>query len=285
MQESTSLVDRLQEAGIRRPLVSPSLPRFAPVVGKLMTVLADPGVNFREVADLMKTDAALSSDVLRLANSALFSKRAEIRSILHAVAMIGLPTVRILVYTSSLWKATSGATGELVRMCWRHNLACALLSEHLSRGRVSFAHGYTAGLLHGVGQLAFVGRYPDEYARILYFAVRHGLPLRECEQAVFGIDHCRLGSRILLDWGLPRELADAAGYHEQPEASRHPLTQLAHSSCRVASHIGFQLRAPGCEASPAPRRPLSEEALALTRDPSILDTIALKANAIESSLG
>ena len=48
------------------------LPAFSPVAVRLMALVADENVSFKEVAKLISLDPALSGETLRMANSGLF---------------------------------------------------------------------------------------------------------------------------------------------------------------------------------------------------------------------
>jgi HD-like signal output (HDOD) protein len=243
-----------------------------------MTLLANPDVSFPEVARLINTDAALAAQVLRLANSALFSFRAEIKTVLHAIVMVGLGAVRSIVYTASVWKL-AGAKNNLARACWRHNLATALVAEGLGTADPATSTIYTAGLLHGIGQLAFAGRYPSEYAQLLAFSRQHNISMSECERAAFGVDHCGLGSRLLQEWRLPPELVDAARCHSG-HLSPYRGTQLVQAACQTADRLGFRVG----DADPAEHdASATEEQLAA--DAQLSEDLAIRINSVESSVG
>ena len=122
-----------------------------------------------EVQAVLRTDAAFSAEVLRLANSPLMGVRSEIRSILQAVVVLGLDRIKALAAVLSLRLfVTTGKSSEAMRACWRHSLATAILSERLAR----FVHldsdaCYTAGLLHDIGRLALLRSSPEKYLEVL----------------------------------------------------------------------------------------------------------------------
>ena len=65
-----------------------------------------------DTAELIKADAALSADVLRLANSPLFGLRQRAAGILHAVALLGLSRVMTLVMTAAMQSFANRARGN-----------------------------------------------------------------------------------------------------------------------------------------------------------------------------
>ena len=88
---------------------------------------------------------------------------------------------------------------------WRHCLAAGLIGEHTAK--LPIDHAYTAGLLHGVGQLALFERGGLDYVRLVNDSVSSSLDLQENERAAYGTDHAELAGLILEAWGLPESRA------------------------------------------------------------------------------
>ncbi|MDH5228775.1 MAG: HDOD domain-containing protein [Gammaproteobacteria bacterium] len=68
-------------------------PNKVPVL-RLLSRLQDPEVEFEELDDLVRQDAALSYKLLRYANSAGSGAQEEVESVQHALMMLGLQTLR-----------------------------------------------------------------------------------------------------------------------------------------------------------------------------------------------
>ena len=75
---------------------------FRPVALQLLRMVGDSSVPFSKVAGLVQTDAVLSMELLKIANSPLFPARMEIRSVLQAIVFLGADTVSALVLTTCL---------------------------------------------------------------------------------------------------------------------------------------------------------------------------------------
>jgi HD-like signal output (HDOD) protein len=258
------------------------LPSLPAVSVRLMEMMARENISFPALGKLLMTDASLATEVLRAANSPLFGTRAEVKSIPHALATLGFNRVSILVVTTSLWRSIPGSISrQLVRAWWRHNLATALLAKHLEGGddQVQEA-GYTAGLLHSVGQLALLGAYPTEYHTLLTRAANEGLLVSSCEKETFGVDHCELGAALLTQWHVPADIAEGARYHHDPDAAEQRSTQLVSIGCETANFFGYSV------FSHLHReiQDLSEPARELATDDLLRVMIEEKVNALESSL-
>ena len=264
-------------AGVVRRLLK-RLPAFSPVAVKLMGLVADENVSFKEVAKLIALDPALSGETLRIANSGLYNRRQPVQSVLHAIAIVGLERLTRLAVTAALWRGLPNRSSLFMKAWWRHNLATALVAEHSSTQPIDYA--YTAGLLHGVGQLALFEHAGREYAELVTHAVLNGLSLEDTERASYGTDHAELAGLILEAWGLPEKVQDAAALHHWAPTG-NLLTDEVQIGCAVAEHIGFG--ACGCHRLLAAEN-FSPALAELIHNQPLLDVVATEVNGIECSL-
>ncbi len=70
-----------------------------------------------------------------------------------------------------------------------------------------------AGLLHDIGALAVQFCFPEEYKKVVNFQKTRKVSIIEAERRYFSLDHCEIGSRLCLEWGLPAYLLDCAREH------------------------------------------------------------------------
>ena len=262
---------------------------FPPVVVQLMRVVTVEEASFKDLAELIRSDAAVAAEVLRLANSPLLDCRREVNSILHAVAILGLERLRGLVMTLAMrdFLVTSLEIPALMR-CWRHNLACALLCEELCGAYfLSKDPSYTAGFLHDVGRLALLASFPAEYTQMLGLAALHRLDVRECEQGTFGIDHCAAGSWLVEEWQFPAEFQEITGrHHDPPDGHTFDMVPLVKLACRTTDALGFDVAGPGRPGGSDQAQPLLPESAShrFSSDTDLMLAVAEKINALECSL-
>jgi HD-like signal output (HDOD) protein len=254
------------------------LPAFSPLAVRLMSMVSDENVSFKEVAKLISLDPSLSGETLRMANSGLYGRRQQVQSVLHAIAMVGLYRLTRLAVTAALWRGMPNRTSPFMKAWWRHSVATALIAEHSSMLAIDYA--YTAGLLHGVGQLALFEHSPQDYLRLINDAVSNGLDLQENERAAYGADHAELAGPILEAWGLPEAVRDAAALHHWPNAGGG-LADAVHVGCIAAEHIGFG--ACGCHRELG-AEDFSGPAADVIGNKHLLEVFAMEVNSIECSL-
>lgn len=264
------------------------IPPFPLVALKALQVISKENGQLRELSNLITSDAAISGQVIRMANSARFGLRVEVHSILHAIHLLGLERIKALVVTIAM-KSYLGDSLEIpaLRACWRHSLACAVIAEVL--GRVSLLEpdvAYTAGLLHDVGRLAMVAGYPTKYAEFLATAEKEQCDSLQCERDLFGIDHCEQGRLLVSRWKLPETFAAVASrHHDGPVAGEPAVLSIVRQSCRMAVALGFSVV---CPAQPRTYQEILEEfpereRRQISSDPlELTHFIADKINSIES---
>ena len=254
------------------------LPVFSPVAVRLMALVADEDVSLKEVAKLISLDPALAGETLRMANSGLFARRQEIVSVLHAIAIVGLERLTHMAVTAALWRGIPNRTSPFMKAWWRHSVATGLIGEQTAKLRID--HAYTAGLLHGVGQLALFEVGGQGYVQLVNDSISSGLDLQENERAAYGTDHAELAGFILEAWGLPEILQDAAALHHWPNVGGQ-LGEAVQLGCVVAEHIGFG--ACGCHRQLAAEVLPAPVADVIGNKP-LLEMFATEVNSIECSL-
>ncbi len=213
-----------------------NLPVFSPVAAKVMTLLRREHVDFKEAAELIKSDAGFSAELLRLASSPLTGVRYPPTSILHAISIVGVRKVASLTTTLSVGKLVRPVSRiPLMRRCWRHNLATALIARGRAEDRnIDSEDGYIFGLLAGIGRLALLVSEPSAYVRLANRAEAEDLPLDALERDFFGFDHLQAGAWLVTEWQLPKELL--AVFHRDDQSS---LTLLIRQAAEEATLFGF----------------------------------------------
>ena len=197
------------------------------------------------ISNLVGSDVAFTVEVLRLANSAIFALRHQVVSVQHAVSVLGTHRLRGLVLTVGLRDFFRSARhDELVRRCWRHNRATALVSEWLADVyRLGRDSAYTAGLLHDVGRLALLTMYPGRYLHVLQLHRKTSRPIVECERETLGRDHREMNPILARQWRLPVSLTQStcSQESENPEQGDRDFTDLIAASCAAAVELGYRL--------------------------------------------
>jgi HD-like signal output (HDOD) protein len=217
-----------------------SLPPFSPVAIRLMFLLRREDIGYREVVDVLKTDAAFSAEILRLANSAAVGSRFKTDSILQALSLLGIPCVSSLSVTLALSRFLKPVSKlPVLRRCWRHNLATAIAASEIAcKWNVESGRGYLFGLLHDIGRLGLLVAFPKSYVEISDLCNASGQSLTALELATYGFDHREVGAWVAAQWDLPPDLVDVSLTHGVGGVPITPVSKAVHEACRIANRIG-----------------------------------------------
>jgi putative nucleotidyltransferase with HDIG domain len=195
------------------------LPALPVIVSELLASFEDADVGLAQLADKIANDQALAAKTLRLANSSFYGLQSKVRTISQAIQVLGFDSVRALVVGAGVIGGfeTGRKNGFDFDGFWRHAIACALCARALAR-RVGIPaeQAFVAGLLHDLGRLVLVTRFPEHYAEVLAQRGLRDCPLQEAERAVLGIDHAQVGRALAQHWRIPEAICRAIGNHHQP---------------------------------------------------------------------
>jgi len=195
-----------QEEVLQLVLKSDSLPSLPTVASKLVSLTAKEDTTLSDVASLISQDIAMSSKILKVANSAFYSFPQQISSIQQAVSMLGTNAVQSLVLSFSFLsinKVSAESNFNFDEFLKRAVTAASV--SKLIMGKLSDTDTeeiFVAGLLHKLGELILACTLPEDYNRVLEFMDSEGLERRAAEKRVFGTDggvaeqaepHWRLG--------------------------------------------------------------------------------------------
>ena len=227
------------------------IPPFPQVALRVLQLAGNESVQLSHLRELISSDPAFSSEVLTIVNSLVYAPRYPIKSILQAIEVLGATHLQGLCLTVGVRAYLGKSLGHpAMRTLWRHNMACALIAQQIaSTGSMDRDIAYTAGVLHGIGLLALAVVRPKEYIDLVGTFIGSPASMLEREHAIFGIDHCELGRKLISDWNLPEDFAEVM--HPSSRAADRPwgIAEIVSLSCRMADTAGYAVFS-ACHAAP-----------------------------------
>ena len=201
------------------------LPSIPDVVSRIINMVNDPNVDFKAVAEEIAKDQSLTTNILKLCNSAYFSKGKEIVSVDRAIVTLGLKEIKDIVVLVTcrnvLDKPILGydlAAGEM----WTHNLTVAILAKKMSMDikRKDLADiVFTGGIIHDVGKTVLALYVANTFKDIMKVTQEKAVTFIDAEKDVMGFNHQDIGLKILEKWKFPDSLKAVVAYHHNPENS------------------------------------------------------------------
>lgn len=222
-------------------------PAPSAVLARILSLTSDPEASVEEVAKVLSSEPALAAKILKLSNSAYYGRSRNIATVRDAVVMLGMHTVRSMaVATSTHGLYHHGAeSAHLREKMWEHSLSAAIYTKRLAaRGTgVNPEEAFLAGLLHDVGKLVLLDRFPEKFAAVVSGSEVTGASALEAEVKQFGFSHANVGAMLLNKWLFPPHLVETAGMHHT-EINGNPFTELVHFADAYVTLHGHNLHQP-----------------------------------------
>lgn len=206
---------------------------------RLLWMLEDPRTSAADLGRLIESDPALSTQVIRLANTAFYGLSGKVASAWRAVTVLGLATVRALA-TTAAFDLFSEKGRSVPDDFWPHSVTTAAAASCVAR-RLGYQanDAFSAGLLHDIGGALMFRRAPRRYDAVLErMQADPEISLIEAEQAEFGITHAEVGAAALAVMKFPPELTAAiATHHLPPNMVETPLGKIVLVGDAIACSI------------------------------------------------
>lgn len=171
-----------------------------------------------EIAKLISSDPALSAKILRLTNSPMFGLKCEVRTVSHAICLLGLSAVRPLALSFSLVKGLQDKDKKTLTWFWRRSLLSAVAARELAAatGYRLAEEAFMGALLQDIGVLALRQLSGTDHPALVRAAISHTL-LSYGERTLFGDDHAAIGAWLAERWKLPTTLCTAIAFSHAPD--------------------------------------------------------------------
>ena len=199
------------------------LPVLPVVAARLLSLLEDPEVGVDQLTDIISQDPALASKVLKVANSAYYGFAAEIATLDHAVAVLGLNMLKSLALSVGVVdNLPKGRKSPMLSHdgLWLHSVAVATVIKELASrlpGPAETDHLFVVGLLHDVGKIVLLHFFHEDYQKALEQtqAAEGESPLYLAEREIIGMDHGEVGAMLLKRWKFPPKVVEPIMDHHR----------------------------------------------------------------------
>jgi putative nucleotidyltransferase with HDIG domain len=221
------------------------IPSIPLVLIKIIQTLDANTSSAKELEDLILHDPALAARILRLANSAFYSFRARVKTISHAISLLGMNVVTSLAIGINIFDTfTKGSRSEAkhINQLWTHSCGVAVLVKEIWTRKSSVQKegefAFLCGLLHDLGKMAFFKTYPGHYSSFFALAKSETDPaISSFERENYGVDHSVVGEMLAKQWGFPPELVSVIRKHHDPTALDMPMVRAVAVADLVAKEL------------------------------------------------
>ena len=194
-----------------------SLPAMPNVVMKALGIIKDESAGISDLAKIVSYDQSLTTQILKLVNSAYYGMPQQITSIKRAIALLGTNEIKKNVIAIAMKPMLTSRGGKHL---WEHSIACAVAAETLAKD-VNIIHpseAFLLGFLHDIGKIVLNHNSPIIYNK-LKILQSEGNDILELEKFMLGATHTDVGFALARKWQLPIVIANCIKYHHRPKLS------------------------------------------------------------------
>jgi len=241
---------RLSEGKDWREIVAwvGDLPPMPQVASRAISLVENPDTTAAELTDLLSTDAALAARVLKIANSAMFSRQREISTLNMAIMVIGFKALKGIIVAATL-RQLNKSFGAVERQIWETSMATAMCSTNLAKRlkKRYIEEIFLLGLLHNLGQivLLFQPETRRDYKNVLSVIKSKNVEFAAAEQEAFGFAHPLIGALVAKKWNFSPDTCQVILHYgdgidaQKPEAELEEKTAIVKLANLISHAAGI----------------------------------------------
>lgn len=197
-----------------------NLPSPPAVAAKILNTIQNKDSSLSDLEEIIAADPALTSKLLRIANSAFYSFPYEIGNVSRALSLLGTNVIKNIALSFVIASDLKDQTESFFNFdyFWRRSVTTAVAAE-LVMGMLHEKNEdiFVTALLQDIGVLIMYLNKGREYSAALEecFAI-DATDLIAMERKMYQFDHQQLGNILLENWGIPKSIVEPIRYHHEP---------------------------------------------------------------------
>lgn len=223
------------------------LPSVPDVAIQIRQALSEEKSNFHHIAHIIASDPAITTKIIKTANSALYRSIHKINDCQMAVTRLGTKITSQLVISFSmkeLFKTKNKALKKKMMSIWHHSREVAAISFMLAKITPGFnaEHALLAGLLHDIGAIPII-TYADKHPEIVQDAEQLDMLINELKGEI--------GAAILSRWDFSDDIITTA--REAENWLRLPGEKPQYCDIIIIAQLHAMIGRPESKAENIPR--------------------------------
>jgi HD-like signal output (HDOD) protein len=200
----------------------------------------DPDVGAADLAKTVTNDPALTTRIMRVANSAYYGLSGRVSSAAFAITVLGFDTVRAIAAAAAAGlEFDRGTPSDFLEQAAAAAVSASIVAPRVGARR---PEAYSVGLLHNLGVWLLNKVDPARYREVVRRAVAQGTAVHVVERETYGADNAAIAASVLKAWRFPEHFTQAiAQQHDPVEAPRDALGKALKSGLAltcVARDVG-----------------------------------------------
>ena len=212
------------------------LPPMPHVASRAIRMVEDPDTTAPDLTELLSSDTALAARVLKIANSAMFSRQREITTLNQAIMIIGFKALKGVIVAATLRQLNKNF-GDFEKMIWENSMFSAQCATRISRKlrKRYFEEIFLLGLLHSLGQIVFLAQKEtaNDYKKVIDIVSSSSVDYVTAEQEIFGFTHTLIGALVAKKWNFSPDTCQVILHYKDPLDAAKPESEIEEKTAVV----------------------------------------------------
>ena len=197
------------------------------------------------IEKMISCDPSLTSQVLRIANSAFYKGLQKVSTVHTAIVRLGsreIANIAFLVSQKRQFHSQDPFIRDLMQTLWQHSVGCAISAQWVANRcglRKKAQEAFTAGLIHDMGKLLIL-TVTDAVRRA---GTLNRMPSDILLNEVMDNFHSAYGYALLRHWNLPDHYCRIARDHHKTDPDKeNDLMMMVRLADKTTNSLGIGMR-------------------------------------------
>lgn len=221
------------------------LPVFDESAFHIQQEMAKEDPELHSIERWIENDPFLTSQVLRIANSAFYKGLSKVTTVRNAIIRLGaseISNIVMLITQRKNFHSKDPFCRDILEKLWHHSTGCAIGAQWLSKQChfQAYSHEiFTAGLLHDIGKLLIV-KVIEDIHRSEKIDIK---PSDALLGEIMDNFHTEHGHLLLKNWNLPEVYCQIAHDHHSQELNANNVLMVMVRLANITCHkLGIGLK-------------------------------------------
>ncbi len=193
-----------------------ALPSLPSIITQIQENMHSEDSSIDQIAGLIGNDPSLTTQILKVVNSAYYSFPREIGDIKFAVAYLGINEVYRTLLSLSVINSLASKEKREFEEFWMHSNYTALCTKFIANKHAPFLSPeqlWPAAILHDIGKLVYLKYFPEHYKALIQHCKENSCMFSQAEAFLSLPSSAYIGSLLCDYWNLPDNIKMSCESH------------------------------------------------------------------------
>ena len=198
-----------------------NLPSPPAIAVQILSTVQKQDFSLEDLEKIISADPALTSKMLRLANSSFYALPNKVSNISRALAVLGTNVIKNIALSFVITANLRNDKESYFNFdyFWRRSVTTAVAAELVLEAIGEKDENiFVTALLQDIGILVMYLSQGENYVEVMKKAANDKtITLMQAEKEKYQFDHQYFGALLLEEWGIPTSITEPMRHHHEPD--------------------------------------------------------------------